>query len=66
MLHDKDIRMLKGLEHLSEDRLRELGLFSLEKSQQKGDFINAQVYLGWVSRGGGQMLSTGAQQQDKG
>lgn len=39
-----DIRMLKTLEHFSENRLRELSLFSLEKSQQKGDFINAQVY----------------------
>lgn len=60
---NRDMRMLREPEHLS---LRDLGLFSPEKSQQKGDFINAKVHLGWVSRGGGQMLSTGAQQQDKG
>ena len=38
--------MLRGLEHLSyEDRLRELGLFSLEKGRPQGNLIVAFRYM---------------------
>ncbi|GAB0175781.1 hypothetical protein GRJ2_000043300 [Grus japonensis] len=55
------MKMLRGLEHLSyEDRLRELGLFSLEKSRLQGDLRAAFQYLKGAYRKAGEGLFTRA------
>jgi len=51
--------MIRGLEHLSyEDRLRELGLFSLEKRRLWGGLLAAFQYLKGAHRKDGEGLFT--------
>jgi len=52
-------KKIRGLEYLSyEDRLTEMGLFSLEKRRFQGDLIAASQYLKGAYRKDGESLFT--------
>jgi len=54
-------KMIRGLEHLCcEERLRELGLFSLEKRSLWGDLTTTIQYLNWACKKAGEGLFTRA------
>ena len=61
-------KMIQGLEHLSyEDRLRELGFFSLEKRRLQGDLIAAFQYLkGAYRKDGDNLFSRDNSDRDEG
>lgn len=59
--------MTGSLKHLPHDgRLRDLGLFILEKRGLRGDLINtSKISKGWVSTGWGGLFLSAAQWQGK-
>jgi len=53
----RDMKMISGLELLSyEERLRKLGLFSLEKTRLQGDLVTAFEYLKGAYKKDGERL----------
>ena len=59
-------KMIRGLEHLFyEERLRELGMFSLEKRRPQGDLIVAFEYLKGAYKQEGERLFTRLDRGDK-
>ncbi|KAK4818685.1 hypothetical protein QYF61_017906 [Mycteria americana] len=66
-LQRRDMKMVRGLEHLCyQERLRELGLFSLEKRRFRGDLIAAFQYLKAVYKKAGEGFFQGHSDRARG
>lgn len=63
--HQRDMKIMKRLEHLSyKERLRETGLFSLEKRSLRADFVDVYKHLMGRCKEDGDVIFIGAPGQE--
>lgn len=65
-LHRWATKIIMGLEHFSyEERLKDVGMFSLEKTVREGSYQCLYIYKEWESIGWGQAFFSSDQGQNK-